>query len=265
MMCICPLFSRVARMRSNTLAMYAAVPDVMLADPFVSTITAPFHSAYRSFSYEFGHFCGGSPAAARCVPPRAIVNPMMQAAAALVNDAPRDKACVMVVGVLSHLSMFQTLRDANETIRSALNHLRTLPLPCRILLRTAELPKAYDVKDSASIPPRQHADYEQLWGRGKLRLGLRRSLMLNEIARQAAAAAGVEVLEGEVFTAAALHLNADNLHPYCKVRLGRGVTRRRLQFTTRVVVSYFPFAGAAQHAAAAKVRRCSVHTHVTWL
>jgi hypothetical protein len=235
------------------LSMYAAVPDVMLADPFISTITAPFHSAYRSFNYEFGHFCGGSPAAARCVPPRAIVNPLMQAAHALVNDAPRDKACVMVVGLLSHLSMFQQLRDANETIRSALSHLRALPLPCRILLRTAELPKAYDVKDGVSIPPRQHADYEQLWGKGKLRMGLRRSLMLNEIARQAAADAGVEVLEGEAFTAAALHLNADNLHPYCRVSSARGVACRRLEFAALVVVSYIMIAGGAQHAATAKV------------
>ncbi len=177
----------------------------------------------------------------------------MQAAHALVNDAPRDKACVMVVGLLSHLSMFQQLRDANETIRSALSHLRALPLPCRILLRTAELPKAYDVKDGVSIPPRQHADYEQLWGKGKLRMGLRRSLMLNEIARQAAADAGVEVLEGEAFTAAALHLNADNLHPYCRVSSARGVACRRLEFAALVVVSYIMIAGGAQHAATAKV------------
>jgi hypothetical protein len=197
--------------------MYAAVPHVMQADPFVSTISSPFYSAYRSFDYNFSHFCGGSPAAARCVPPHAVVAPMMRAAHALVADAPRDKACVMVVGLLSHLSMFQTLLDVNETIRSALHSLKALPLPCRILLRTSELPKAYDMKDGVTIPPRQHSLYESLWGKGKLRLGLKRSIMVNEMGRAAAAAAGVDVVEGEVFTAAALHLNADNLHPYCKV------------------------------------------------
>ncbi len=193
----------------------------MLADPFISTITAPFYSAYRSFNYNFSYFCGGNPAAARCVPPRAVIDPMMRAATALVADAPRDKACVMVVGLLTHLSMFQTLRDVNETISSALRDLQRLPLPCRLLLRTAELPKAYNVKDGVSIPPQQHSLYEDLWGRGKLRLGLRRSIMVNEMARRAAAAAGVEVVEGEAFTAAALHLNADNLHPYCKVSAAR--------------------------------------------
>jgi|LauGreDrversion4_2_1035121.scaffolds.fasta_scaffold550405_1 hypothetical protein len=197
--------------------MYAAVPDVMLADPFTSTITAPFYSAYRSFDYNFSHFCGGSPAAARCVPPDAIVAPMMQAASALLADVPRDRSCVMVVGLLSHLSMFQTLRDANETIRIALGRLQSLSPPCRVLLRTAELPKAFDVKDGVAVPPQQHAKYEQMWGRGKLRLGLRRSMMLNELARKAAEAAGVAVVEGEAFTAPALHLHADNLHPYCKV------------------------------------------------
>lgn len=204
----------------NSMNMYAAVPDVMLADPFVSTITAPFYSAYRSFNYNFSYFCGGSPAAARCVPPHAIITPMMRAANAMLADAPRGGPCVMVVGLLSHLSMFQTLGDANETIRSALHHLRSLSPPCRILLRTAELPKAYDMKNGVAVPPQQHAVYEQLWGRGKLRLGLRRSMMLNEAARVAAAAAGVDVVEGDVFTAPALHLHADNLHPYCKVRDG---------------------------------------------
>ena len=201
----------------NNFHMYAAVPQVMMADPFISTITTPFHSSYRSFNYNFSYFCGGSPAAARCVPPDAIIAPMMSAAHALVADAPRDKECVMVVGLLSHLSMFQTLRDVNETVRAALRALKTLPLPCRILLRTSELPKAYDVKGGVSIPPQQHSLYEALWGKGKLRLGLKRSSMVNEIARIAAAAAGVEIVEGEAFTAAALHLNADNLHPYCKV------------------------------------------------
>jgi hypothetical protein len=142
---------------------------------------------------------------------------MMRAATALVADAPRDKTCVMVVGLLSHLSMFQTLHDINETISSALRGLKALPLPCRLLLRTAELPKAYNLKDGVSTPPQQHSHYEDLWGKGKLRLGLKRSIMVNEMARRVAAAADVEVVEGETFTAAALHLNSDNLHPYCKV------------------------------------------------
>jgi hypothetical protein len=123
----------------------------------------------------------------------------------------------MVVGLLSHLSMFQTIRDANHTIYAALDLLQSLSPPCRILLRTAELPRPYDLKNGVSVPPQQHVEYEQMWGRGKLRLGLRRSMMLNEMARRAARAAGVAIVEGEAFTAPALHLHADNLHPYCKV------------------------------------------------
>jgi hypothetical protein len=194
---------------------YSAVPALMLANPFNSTVTSPFYSAFLSFNYNFSYFCGGNPAAARCVPPHAILTPMMQAARTLVNSAPRDKACVMVVGLLSHLSMFQTLRDANETIHSALHLLQSLP--CRILLRTAELPRPYDLKNGVAAPPQQHSQYEKLWGRGKLRLGLKRSVRLNEMARKAAAAAGADVVEGDAFTAAALHLNSDSLHPYCKV------------------------------------------------